>query len=987
MTEMKKNIADQSPNDAESDIRSGERPEGHEHVRDKEAVPKKGPVKKIQAKTKAKAEAARSAPEVDRLKHKLDRFFKWGLLVSFLAHSPILFGRTDKEGNRYWSLGFIDFGGGPGMVYGPDKGNTMDLEKKIREQLKDETPPQWEEEVAESLVKDLGKEDAEKLIGDIDPEALEGYKKAQEAIKQRQAERAGRIDKVKFEEYKKSLLERLEKGEKVSFRDFVFEVELLGLGIDPKDIEKAKAIFLEEMQQLEKEKPAVPTREFLQKVVGLSEKDEKNNAYEPTRTSLAEYLVRKKEGKRGNCKARGKYQAMALEYLYPERRKDIFMQKSGDHIRALFQVGDTLYMMEPGVPIVSKEDLVGLITFTLDEYMMSTVGKKIVKHVDEAPEKEHKADLPTINDDTAFQEPEADGKLRNLSDNHQFLYKEPKFAPTETQTMELPSSSKKVREENEKIRRELEYEDQKRRYEEENAKYKRNIERAKKTGEAPPPAPPNPFEIAEAAEWVVVLNEGKSFGSEGEWKEEDMEEILPWKQKDYPDIELSDRIRWNRFIGGRMSFGYGATSGELPGLINPSPATIKKINGLAVEYAEYEDHAIFGQNTWREIFNTSIPHLNIQLGSARLSMGFKRLLSSQKGESARKYRGELGLSIPQYVPFDASGSKGQKVDSTGSKPSNGAGKRQENQPHSEFPEDEFRLILQGEGGLRLMYPERDFSEKEIEMIAQSTRPYVFVDGLVCNYNAKALAKMKDSKKTVLVLTDGMYFEVMHRMPELLLEPHIKAASEQFPQEQYLQNPSHVLVNAYALRAVLGTSAGGNAQDSAQLTRLNQLIQFMEEKHMRSFSRNPAIGQAELERLQKSAWEHYQNTHDDGPIGCMGICLPPDDMAAKSYVESNGIIKPYQKPVEIQSGVNLGFSGTRVTVKRSMDGTTTYRISATLPGIYTLITLRGSTQLNMGQNIRRDSTGKFFYFGEYGDKVTLDDELQKIFEEFEAQGNQ
>lgn len=987
MSEKKKTGADQPADNAEGGIRGAERPEGYEREQDKESAQKKEPVKKIQTRTKAKAEAARSAPEVDRLKQKLDRFFKWGLLVSFLAHSPILFGRTDKEGNRYWSLGFIDFGGGPGMIHAPDQENAAKLQEKIKEKLKDETPPQWEEEVTESLVKDLGKEDAEKLIGEIDPEALEGYKKAQEAIKQRQAERAGRIDKVKFEEYKKSLLERLEKGEKVSFRDFVFEVELLGLGIDPKDIEKAKAVFLEEMQQLEKEKPAVPTRDFLQKVVGLSEKDEKNNAYEPTRTSLAEYLVRKKEGKRGNCKARGKYQAMALEYLYPERRKDILMQKSGDHIRALFQVGETLYMMEPGVPIVSKEDLVGLITFTLDEYMMSTAGKKIVKHVDEAPEKEHKADLPTINDDTAFQEPQADGKLRNLSDNHQFLYKESKFTPTETQTMELPPSSKKVHEENEKVRRELEYEDQKKRYEEENAKYKRNLERAKKTGEAPPPAPPNPFEVSEAAEWVVVLNEGKSLGPEGQWKEEDMEEILPWKQKDYPDIELSDRIRWNRFIGGRMSFGYGPNRGELPGLINPSPATIKRINGLAIEYVEYEDHAIFGQDTWREIFNTSVPHLNIQLGSARLSMSFKHLLASPKGESARKYRGELGLSIPQYVPFDASGSKGQEVDSSGSKPVNGAEKRKENQPYSEFPEDEFRLLMQGEGGLRLMYPERDFNEKEIEMIAQSTRPYVFVDGYVCNYNAKALAKMKDSKKTALVLTDGMYFEVMHRMPELLLEPHIKAASEQFPQERYLSNPAHILVNAYTLWNSLGRASVGNAQVTAQLTKLNQLIQLMEEKHMNAYSNVPDRGRDELQRLQKNTWEHYQNTHNDGPIGCMGVCPPPDDMAVKSYVERNGNIEEYRKPVEIQSGLNLGFSGTRMTVKRSADGTKTYRISSTAPGSYTLGTFSGTTQLDSGKIVRKDSTGKFSYVGPSGENIELDAELQKIFKDFDEGGNQ
>lgn len=977
MAEDKKGIPDRSEENVDPRVRGvSDQPERRE---EQEEPQKKGPVKKIRAKTRARAEAARTAPEIDRVKHKLDKFFKWAVLVSFLAHSPILFGRTDKDGNRHWNLGFIDFGGtGSGMVHGPDEANS----EKLKEKLKDETPPEWEKEVREDLIKELGVDDAEKLIGEIDPEALAGFKKAEEAIKQRKAERAGRIDHSKFDEYKKNLLERLEKGEKVSFRDFVFEVELLGLGIDPKDIEKAKTVFLEEMQVLDQGKPAVPTREFLQKVVGLTEKDEKNDAYEPTRTSLAEYLVRKKEGKRGNCKARGKYQAMALEYLYPDRRKDILLQKSGDHIRALFTVDENLYVMEPGVAILKKDDLKGKITFTLDEYMLSTAGKKIVKHVDEVAEEKPKADLPTINDDTAFKEPEADGRLKMDSNNHQFLYKE-KFAPTETQKMKLPPSSKMVHEENERIRREVEYEEMKKRMDEENAKYNRHLERSKKTGEGPV-TPPNPFEIGEVAEWVVVLNEDKQLGPQGEWREEDMEEILPWKQKDYPDIELSDRIQWNRFNGGRMAFGHGNVVREVPGLTNPSPETIKKINSFAVETVVYHDHAIYGQATWSEIFNTSIPHVEIDLGSARLSLGFKHLLASKKGESARKYRGELALTVEPHVDTDASG-----LDSSGSKATNSAERRKNDQPYSEFPEDEFRLLLQGEGGLRLKYPERDFSEKEIEMIAQSSRPYVFVDGVVCNYESKALAKMKESKKTVLVLSDRVYFEVMHRMPELLLEPHIKTEHEYFQQGQYLMNGPHTLLNAYTLRESLNRLAGGNTPGaSAELAKLNQLIQLMEEKFMNPYVNVPATGQAELDRLQKSARDHFQNTMDDGPIGCMGVCPPPDGMASSSYVESNGVIEKYNKPTETQSGISLGLEGTRIWTKNSADGTKTYRISSPAPGAYTLDTFSGTTQIGATKTILKDPSVGFYYTNNAnGQSFRLETELQTIFTELENQRNQ
>jgi len=961
----KKTSLDQSPAD-NSDGGLRDRPEKmkvRERKEGKELKPRKGPVKKIQARTKARAEAARSAPEVHRLEKKLNRFFKWGLLVSFLAHAPILFGRTDEEGNHYWSFGFFDFGGGQNEIRGIEKKIGDEEENpKLKEEMKDETPPQWEEEVRKSLEKDLGQKDAEKLMEEIDPEALAGFKKAQEAIKQRKSERAGRIDQAKFDEYKKNLLERLEHGEKILFRDFVFEVELLGLGIEPDVIEKAKAVFMEEMQELEKEKPDVPTREFLQKVVGLSEKDEKNDAYEPTRTSLAEYLVRKKEGKRGNCKARGKYQAMALEYLYPERRKDILMQEFGDHIRALFEVDENIFVMEPGVQILKKDDLDGTITFSLDEYMLSTAGREIVKHVEKSPQEKQKPDLPTINDDTAFREPKADGLLKNASNNHQFLYKQ-KFTPPETQKMELPPSSREIHEQNEKIRQQQEYEEQKQKYDEETARYNRNLERAKKAGERPA-QPVNPLEVAEVAEWVVVLDEGKVRDPNGVWKEEDLEEILPWRQTDYPDIELSDRIQWKTFIGGRMAFGWGKGQGEIPGLTNPSPATIKKINGFALENVEYEGHTIYGQNTWHEIFDTSIPHVNINLGSARLSLGFSHFLASKKGEIARKYRGELGVTVQQYQ---------------GITQLNDVESRKKSQPFSEFKEDDLRLLLQGEGGIRLRYPERDFSEKEIEMITQSTRPYVFVDGALCNFEAKALLKMKDSKKTVLVLTDSVYFEVMHRLPELLLEPHIKAEHEFFPQEKYMINPVHVLLNAYTLRETLNRSAGEHAPGASdQLAKLNELIRNVEVKFMNSYRDASALGQAQLEHIQKTALEHYQNTFYDGPIGCMGFCPPPDEIASNYYVDRDVQIQKYQKPTESKSDVDFGG---RQTVK-SADGTKIYQIQVTPSGLYQLQTFRAGTNLRESiTTIHRYSDGEYVFTDQNGQTIQPEPELQTIVHEF------
>lgn len=923
-------------------------------------------VKKIREKTKAKAEAARRAPQEVRTRKRMERFFKWALLVSFLAHSPIIFGKTDKT-NKFWQMGFMDFGGpGKGLIEAKEaEKKAAELEKKIL----DETPPTWEQEVKESLKKELGEKDAEKVLDDVDPEALAGFKKAQEAVKKRKEERAGRIDKGKFEEYKKNLLERLEKGEKVMFRDFVFEMELLGLGIEASVVEEAKKIFMEEMKELEKTKPAVPTREYLKKVVGLSEQDEKNDAYEPTRTSLAEYLVRKKQGKRGNCVARGKYQAMALEYLYPDRVNDILLQKGGDHIRALFDIASKIHVMEPGVSVITKEDLKGTITFSLLEYMLSSAGKKIVKHVDKFEEKEKsKADLPTINDDTVFKDPEADGKLKNFSNNHQFLYKE-KFQPPETEKMKLPPSSKEVHQRNEELRKQIAQEKE---------KAKRALESGKKRGPVPPP-PPAADNVIEVADWVVELEDGKQKTPEGSWKPEDLSEILPWEQKDYPDIELVDRIQSGVFHGGEIHYGSnGKSVGEL---VNPSPATIKKINAYAIDTARYDDHGIFGKKTWHEIFNSKVPRLAFRLNSARLSQDFENLLTSPTDDVARKYAGETSLDVGFTQGFypDLQDLSGAEL-------------RSGMKPAVEFPEAQFKALMQGEGGLSIFYPEKDFSEKEIAMIAQSSRPYVSLSGYVCNYEAGALFKMNESQKTVLVLNEWVYFEVLHRYPQLLMAPKLRLDHEYFAGSEQHKSPvgKHGLINAYSLREILQAqpdSADPNALHGLELGKLNELIAMMEQKFISSYSAEYVeMGRKTLEELQEKARKHYALTGvgkplgSHSPIGSMGVCLPPDNIAADYYVEQEGVIKKYEKPAPKQVMVNqpLHFNGSELTGDNGLQ----YLIQASpIRGEYSLIIRSSSGQ--QAKRVLLDADGSYNIVGPGNEKTPLQPHIQQKFQQFDA----
>jgi len=937
-----------SPEDRES----GERKIKLKKKEKREGV--KGPaIKKIQASTKAKAEAAhksKSQPQESnesKLKKKVDRFFRWALAVSFLAHSPLMVGSAlNNEENKKWVTGFFDFGGT--VPLGGGAGGKSG-ESKEKPELLDETPPQWEEEVRESLKKELGEKDAEKVIGEIDPEALEGFKKAQDAIKERQAERAGRVDKQKLEEYKKNLLERLENGEKILYRDFVFELELLGLGIDPAVIEEAKKIFMEEMAQLEKMKPSVPTREFLQKVVNLSESDEKNNAYEPTRTSLAEYLVRKKQGKRGNCKARGKYQAMAVEYLYPERRKDILLQKFGDHIRALFEVDENIYVMEPGVQILTKDDLKGTITFTLDEHMLSSAGKKIVKHVDEVAEEKPRPDLPTINDDTAFVEPKADGKLKDFSKNHQFLYKD-KFTPPETEKKKLEPSSKEKKKRNEQITQEFRQKEYYREYDEQVAKYKRNLERAQKAGQIPP-FPPNPEGVLEAAEWVVVLNDGAMQEKDKSWDMKDLDEILPWQPKDYDNMELSDRISGTYYNAGKSFYGKGT---EMPGLINPSVATIKKINGFAVENVKYEEGNIFSKKVWDEIFNTPAKKIDITLNSAYLSLPFDAYLGSPKYDSVRKYTGELELYVGAYV------------DPHGGKPSVHAQAQmhvpdyveQNYKGYVQFSPEQFKLLMNGDGGLTINYSmEKNFSDDEIRMIANSSRPYVMLKGPVCNFRAQALKEMQNSKKTVLVLSEQLYFEVMHLQPDLLLEPHIKMNFDYFQADRRNMYPSdHALFNAYYLRETLSANMASNPAVANMVNKLNELILTMETEFMRIYIGDmKEKGEQGLNGLKGMAKGHFNRLGDTGPIGCMGMCLPPEG-AGDYYQRGNGgNIKQYQaQKGQPQQGMNqlmFNENGVQYEITRG-----------SLPGTFMLRSYDGAT-INDAKTVYKDEEmgGGLYYY--------------------------
>jgi hypothetical protein len=192
------------------------------------------------------------------------------------------------------------------------------------------------------------------VINGSDSKYKKQFKIDYERIKARNGPRLRNIEnnKESADSFKKDLADRIERGEDVLDAETFFQMEVLSQGVDIGVVNEARTNFYDAIKKLESEKPAVPDKEFLQKVMAIFTPAE---AYEGTRSSAVDSLAMMGQPGTQNCDARAKILIMALSALYPEMKDGLLTQYFRDHVRVLFQVGEKTYVMDGYVHLLEED--------------------------------------------------------------------------------------------------------------------------------------------------------------------------------------------------------------------------------------------------------------------------------------------------------------------------------------------------------------------------------------------------------------------------------------------------------------------------------------------------------------------------------------------------------------------------------------------------------------------------------------------------------
>lgn len=172
----------------------------------------------------------------------------------------------------------------------------------------------------------------------------------QEWVNEKVAEREARINPSKVQQIKSAYREKLEHGERVTFRDLYFDMEAMN-GIEPEVIAEAKrkadSLILKYSQEANGELSDPLIRRMVTELYGPEK------TYDWGTGSASEYFVKKSR----NCNAIAKGELIVFEGVVlrlPEdvqRRYELGQRKVERHVIATLKTGEQMYLLEPPIKV------------------------------------------------------------------------------------------------------------------------------------------------------------------------------------------------------------------------------------------------------------------------------------------------------------------------------------------------------------------------------------------------------------------------------------------------------------------------------------------------------------------------------------------------------------------------------------------------------------------------------------------------------------
>lgn len=234
-------------------------------------------------------------------------------------------------------------------------------------------------------------------------------------------------DPEKEKQLKQELVSRLEQNLPISLQYVTFQAERFGLGMTPLEERSAQNVVAELLNELNKEKPHPPTRDFLQKIRDTGLKAGGADAA-LSLSSVIRYFNRQNSLRRGDCNAFSISTAILLQKLYPEREDDIFFQifdgELTGHRRVLFRIKEEnkIYVLDNNyqeVFEIDPKELEGTAIFSIRDHIAMYAGdSRFIKPIHTGSNEEPNI-RPGFNPDSnieneqIFFSPPIEGKLKD----------------------------------------------------------------------------------------------------------------------------------------------------------------------------------------------------------------------------------------------------------------------------------------------------------------------------------------------------------------------------------------------------------------------------------------------------------------------------------------------------------------------------------------------------------------------------------------------